>query len=157
MLQFCAVLQLIVNSIILPPKTDCKAKKNGLPHQISGLVRNDIVFETFRSQVAAERIENPVIAKPEGLWRSVLSSGDRRTVPCLGMPAVSRQRTVPCLANCSNVLSLYIHSQRSTRKRLPLIMIQEQSTSIPYYQSRHQTKIDRIQNCKYSDDRQKQF
>ena len=82
-LQFCAVLRLIVNSIILSQKTDCKAKKNGLPHQISGLVRNDIVFETFRSQVAAERIENPVIAKPGGLWRSVPSSRDRRTVPCV--------------------------------------------------------------------------
>ena len=68
--------------IILPQKTDCKAKKNGLPHQISGLVRNDIVFETHRSQVAAERIENPVIAKPEGLWRSVPSLGDKRSVPC---------------------------------------------------------------------------
>ena len=77
-LQFCAVLRLTV--IILPQKTDCKAKKNGLPRVFDP--RNDIVFVTHRSQVAAERIENPVIAKPEGLWRSVPSSGDKRTVPC---------------------------------------------------------------------------
>ena len=107
MLQFCAVLRLTVNSIILPQKTDCKAKKNGLPRVFDP--RNDIVFETFRSQVAAERIENPVIAKPGGLWRSVPSSGDKRTVPYLTVYAcrLSINSNVPCKVNAPNISLLF--------------------------------------------------
>ena len=83
--QVCSSYKLTHRTVpcATPAKNRLQGKKERIATPACWLVRNDIVFETFRSQVAAERIDTHVIAKPEGLWRSVPSSRDKRTVPCV--------------------------------------------------------------------------